>query len=153
MDTISDLEITLNSLFNWFSYNNFKASASKYHLFLSPFNVKFINIKSSVTEGSSSEKFLGITIGSNFTFEKSEHCKKENLKLHAFARCAKSMRAEKRSLIFKVFINSQFNYCPLVWMFQTKQLNNQINSLHKKALRGTYEDKYLSFSELHLVFL
>ena len=99
------------------------------------------------------KNFLALQLAVTLLLKKSEHCKKENLKLHAFARCAKSMRAEKRSLIFKVFINSQFNYCPLVWMFQIKQLNNQINSLHKKALRGTYEDKYLSFSELHLVFL
>ena len=42
-------------------------------------------------EGSSSEKFLGITIDSNFTFEKhiNELCEKGNLKLHALARCAK----------------------------------------------------------------
>ena len=53
LKTISDLEITLNNLFNWFCYNNFKANASKWHLFLSPFNAKSINIKSSVIEGSS----------------------------------------------------------------------------------------------------
>ena len=35
-----------------------------------PFNGKYINIKSSVIGGSSSEKFLGITSDSNFTFEK-----------------------------------------------------------------------------------
>ena len=29
LKTISDLEITLNNLFNWFCYNNFKANASK----------------------------------------------------------------------------------------------------------------------------
>ena len=68
-ETISDLEITLDNLFNWFCYNNFKANASKCHLFLSPFNAKSINIKSSVKESSSSEKFLGIKIDSNFTFE------------------------------------------------------------------------------------
>ena len=33
-------------------------------------------------------------------------------------------------------------------MFHTKQLNNQINSLHEKALRVTYQDRNWSFSEL-----
>ena len=84
-----------------------------------------------------SSQFLGITIDSNFTFEKhiNELCKKGNLKLHALTRCAKFMSTEKRRLIFKAFIISQFNYCPLVWMFHTKQLNNRINSLHENALR------------------
>ena len=61
-----------------------------------------------------------------------------NLKLHALTRCAKFMSTEKRRLIFKAFIVSHFIYCPLVQMFYTKQLNNQINSLHEKALRVTY---------------
>ena len=40
------------------------------------------------------------------------------------------------------------NYCPLVWMFHTKQLNNRINSLHEKALIVTYQERNSSFSEL-----
>ena len=66
----------------------------------------------------------------------------------ALTRCAKFMSAERRPLIFKAFIISQFNYCPLVWMFHTKQLNNRINSLYEKALRVTYQDRNSSFSEL-----
>ena len=66
METISDLEITLDNLFNLFCYSGFKAKASKCHLFLPPFDAKSFNIKSSVIEGSSGEKFLGITIDSNF---------------------------------------------------------------------------------------
>ena len=42
----------------------------------------------------------------------------------ALTRCAKFMSTERRPLIFKAFTISQFNYCPLVWMFDTKQLNN-----------------------------
>ena len=149
-ETISDLKITLHNLFNWFCYNNFKANASKCHLFLLPFNAKSINIKSSVIEGSSSEKFLGITVDSNFSFEKhiNKLCNKGSLKLHGLTRCAKFMSTEKRRLIFKAFIISQFNYCALVWMFHTKQLNNRINNLHEKALRVTYQDRNSSFSEL-----
>ena len=58
------------------------------------------------------------------------------------------MSTEKRRLIFKAFVILQLNYCPLVWMFHTKQLNNRINSLHEKASRVTYQDRISSFSEL-----
>ena len=97
-----------------------------------------------------SSQFLGITIDSNFTFGKhiNELCKNGNLKLHALTRCAQFMSADKRRLIFKTFIISQVNYCPLVWMVHTKQLNNRINSLHGKALRVTYQDRNSSFTEL-----
>ena len=59
-------------------------NASKYNSFLSPFNAKSINIKSSLIEGSYNEKFLDITNDSNFAFEKHviEPCRKGSLKLH-----------------------------------------------------------------------
>ena len=48
----------------------------------------------------------------------------------------------------KSFICSQFGYCPLVWMFHSRQLNNRINRLHERALRIVYKDNASSFEEL-----
>ena len=58
LETILDLGITLDNLFNLFCYNDLKAKASKCHLLLPPFDAKSFNVKSSVIEGSSGEKFL-----------------------------------------------------------------------------------------------
>ena len=70
LETMSDLDILLGSLLNCFCYKTFKERASKCHLFLSPFNEKSVNTKSSLIEGSSSEKRISITIdNSNFIFE------------------------------------------------------------------------------------
>ena len=38
-----------------------------------------------------------------------------------------------KKLIMTTFIESQFNYCPLVWMFHSRTLNNKINQLHEMA--------------------
>ena len=48
----------------------------------------------------------------------------------------------------KAFICSQFGYCRLVWMFQSREINNCINSLHERALRVVYRDYKATFSEL-----
>ena len=32
----------------------------------------------------------------------------------------------------QAFITSQFSYCPLVWMFHSRTMNNRINALHEK---------------------
>ena len=48
----------------------------------------------------------------------------------------------------KAFIISQFSYCPLIWMFRNRALNNRINKIHKRALRLVYQNKKLSFGEL-----
>ena len=58
------------------------------------------------------------------------------------------MNMEKRRVIMKSFIVSQFGYCPLIWMFHSRSLNNKINFLHERALRITYDDKNLTFEEL-----
>ena len=46
------------------------------------------------------------------------------------------------------FFKSQFSYCPLVWMFHSRTLNNRINKLHERCLRIIYNDKVSSFQEL-----
>ena len=48
----------------------------------------------------------------------------------------------------RTFIQSQFNYCPLVWMFHSRTLNNKINKLHERALRHVYKNEDLTFDEL-----
>ena len=45
------------------------------------------------------------------------------------------------------FFNSQFNYCPLIWMFHSCQINNKINRLHERCLRIISNDKRSSFTE------
>ena len=33
-------------------------------------------------------------------------------------------------------VKSQFNYCPLVWMFRSRQSNNLINKIHERSVRS-----------------
>ena len=34
----------------------------------------------------------------------------------------------------KKFVESQFSYCPITWMFPSRRLSNKINNVHKKHL-------------------
>ena len=58
------------------------------------------------------------------------------------------MSHDKLRIILKAFIESQFGYCPLVWMFYSRSLNNRINRLNERALRLVYKDPNLTFDEL-----
>ena len=46
------------------------------------------------------------------------------------------------------FFNSQFSYCPLIWMCHSRIINKKINRLHERCLRMIYCDKQSSFEEL-----
>ena len=47
----------------------------------------------------------------------------------------------------KTFVESQFIYCSLNWMFHFISLNNKINDVHEKALRIVYSDYKSTFRE------
>ena len=93
---------------------------------------------------------FGITIDSNLSINKRINtlCKKASAKLNALAKIAGYMDFPKRRLIMKAFITSQFGYCPLIWMFRSRALNNKINSIHERTLRITYNDRTSTFEEL-----
>ena len=92
----------------------------------------------------------GITLGNNLKFDKhvSNICSNTNKKLGALARVAKFFPFKKILVLFKAFIESQFKYCPLAWMFHGRQTNDKINKLHEWALRIVYNDTITSFEEL-----
>ena len=45
-------------------------------------------------------------------------------------------------------MESQFGYCPLSWMFNSRKVNSKINYIYKRALRIVYNDNIFSFEEL-----
>ena len=45
----------------------------------------------------------------------------------------------------KSFIASQFSYCPLFWMFHSRQLNKQDTG---KSFKVVYKDNKLTFDDL-----
>ena len=58
------------------------------------------------------------------------------------------MSLERRRTLMKSFIESQFGYCSLVWMFCGRNSNNPINHLHERALRIVYNDNQSCFENL-----
>ena len=51
-------------------------------------------------------------------------------------------------LVFNAVIRSHFNYCPLIWMFDSRRSNNLINRIHETFLRTVYNDTNSTFQEL-----
>ena len=120
-EVMNNFEITTEKMFEWVSFNNLKANAFKCHLFLSAYQPVSVNIKDSIIESSNCEKFLGIYIDRNRSIEYhiNRICCKATQKLHALSRIAKYISEDKKSMLLKSFIISQFNYCPIDCMCQT----------------------------------
>ena len=54
----------------------------------------------------------------------------------------------KEKLNFNAIIKSQFSYCPLVWMFCSRQTNNMIIKFHERALRLVLNNHVSDFEAL-----
>ena len=149
--TINCLENETNILMKWFTDNCMKANAEKCHLIVTKTDANItINLENEIITNTTEEKLLGVLIDNKLKFDKHVNnlCMKANQKLHALSRISEYMSTSKLRLVMKAFINSQFGYCPLVWMFHSREINNRINSIHERALRIVYKNKILTFDEL-----
>ena len=147
---ISELQSTSEKLFNWFEKNHLKANPEKCHLLLSSKSSIETKIGGVSVKSSKMETLLGVSIDSELNFENhiSDICSKVSRKLSALGRIAGYITLEKRRMLFKAFIESQFNYCPLIWMLHSRTMNNKINRLHERSLRIVYSDQSSTFEEL-----
>ena len=86
-----------------------KSLRPKYCLTIEPISIK----------ESGHVESLGITTDKHFSFIKNIEnlCRNTNYKLHALRRIKKYITVEKAKPVGNAFIDCQFNYTPLIWMF------------------------------------
>ena len=148
---IAKLEEDSILLISWIKNNYMKANPDKFHVILSEKD-QFLSVKVDdyMIFNMGAEKLLGITIDGKLSFD--EHvgnlCRKASQKLHALSRIAHDRDLAKQKTIVNAFINSQFGYCPLVWMCHSRKMNNKINKIQERALRIVYEDANSTYKGL-----
>ena len=157
MELLKTLESETINVLDWFRNNEMKPNQGKCHLLVADINHKsyssnsYILLENAFLESEKSVELLGVKIDQDLNF--SEHIasllKKGNQKLHALMRISKFITdKDKLKLIMRTFIESQFNFCPLVWMCHSRELNHKINHLHERALRVVYKNNSLTFNQL-----
>ena len=151
-EVLMRLEHDSDTILNWFRDNYMILNESKCHLLVCGHEHEciFANIGNTRLWEEHQAKLLGIHIDSDLNFKYHVHClcKSAGRKISIMARIAKYLSVSKRKILMKTFFESLFNYCPLIWMFCGRTLNNKINILHERALRIAYNDYDSSFEAL-----
>ena len=146
------LEKDVLSAIVWFDANCMQLNSGKCHLLIMGNTPEYLWVKvgKSLIWESQQEKLLGVIIDKNLNFN--EHlsmiCKKASAKVTALARMVKLIPFERKRILMKAFIESQFSYCPLIWMFCSRKMNRKVNHIHERALRLVYDDYVSSFNEM-----
>ena len=114
---------------------------------IAPFS---LNVNGKIIPCSNEVKLLGITIDNQLKFKNhiEEICEKASYKLHALRRIRGYLTVEKERILANAFIDSQFNYAPLIWMFAGKTLINKICKIHHRTIEVVYNEYNKSYQEL-----
>ena len=129
-------------LIDWFECNYMRLNTDKCHLICSANKVEhtWVRLGNDQIWESRNVKLLGVTIDNQLKFD--DHvkniCTKAGRKLSALTRMLKELSFQRKRLLLKTLFGSQFTYCPLIWIFHSREANNRINSLHERALRLVY---------------
>ena len=154
MNILNKLESSISAFAGWFKDNYMRLNREKCHfmVFGDKSNDLTIQIETIPIAESREQKLLGITSDKRLAFKThiESLCKKANQKLHALCRISCYLSRGQPNLTMKTFILSQFNYCPLVWMFCERTLDNKINRIHEKALHIASQNKTYDFNTLLL---
>ena len=132
--------------------NYMKLNTDKSHLLISSNKNEYMwtKLDEDIVWESNDVELLGATIDNNLRYDNliPNICLKASRNLSALTIVAKFVPFKKTRILFKAFIESQFKYCPLLWMFHARQINDKINTLHERALRIVYNDTATSFKNL-----
>ena len=114
-------------------------NSGKCYLILSTNEPAQIQTRQSLIESTNCKKLGGVKIDSKLSFDKhiKTICKKASNKLRALARVTPYMAIERKNVLMNSFADSQFDYCPLVWMCQDESV-----SIHHKKIQALATKMY-----------
>ena len=123
----TNLQTDCNNAIDWFTANGMKANPSKFQFMMissERIQQQCLNIVRGITLRSEpSVKVIGVTIDDRLQF--SEHisacCLKASRQLNALSRISKHINLKSKSKIYNSFIASNFNYCPVAFLWYYEQ--------------------------------
>ena len=131
------------NVLKWFKVNSMKANPKKFQFMILDKRTRqtmILNINNIKIRESQNVELLGLKIDNRLTFI--DHinmlCRRASYKLHTLGRIRKYLTLEKSKLLYNAFINNQFNYASIIWMFCRKQDYLEVEKIHYKALKIVY---------------
>ena len=166
---LENREHDASKLLYWFKINSMNAKPEKFQFMIfskKSYQPQKLSVNTFTTDESDEVETLGLTVDKELNFSKhiDKLCRNAQYKLHALRRIRKYLSLEKAKMLGNAFIDSQFNYAPLIWMFCRKGLYLKMQKIHHKTLKviyqsnKTYEEllelnETVSIHQQHLRFL
>ena len=149
IDEVKAILITENeAAINWIKSNQMITNPEKFHLmFLSAnekdlINQQTINIKGISLKSEANFTLLGVDIDNRLSFHGhiNNLCRKAASQINVLKILSSFMGMTEKTILMKLFMLSDFNYCPLVWHFCSKRDTDKMEKIQKRVLRMVLDD-------------
>ena len=153
INVVTKLEEDIENVIEWFQNNSLVPNPDKFQIMFLGAKSKIrlcLDINGRKTISTSEVTLLGITIDWKLQFNRHVEylCEKARKKTATLMRLRNKLDVEQKLILYNSFIKSQFGYCPIVWLFHGKVAEDQINRIHKRALKAVYNDFDSTFETL-----
>ena len=164
-DLISTLENDSEIAIKWFKDNGMSVNPDKFHGIIinkcgRHSDTHKLNFAGFEITTEKVVNLLGIDIDYKLNFNNhiGTLCKKAAGQLNAICRMGKFIGENEKKVLIQSFVNSNFNYCPLVWFFTSPESLRKIERIQERSLRILYDDfhsttKYLNVKAISTTFL
>ena len=140
----------------WFADNSMKANVDKFQGIIrsggrnnTAIQVSLDNVDIAFVQ---KIDVLGVCIDGKLNFN--EHvcriCSKASAQISAQQRLTGLLDYPSRKAIYTRFIASNFNYCPLVWFFTSRESIDKIDKIQERAIRFVLKDHISDYTNLLL---
>ena len=143
---IHTLQQDCTSTLQWFNINQMKANPSKFQAISfgkrGTKDITNFTFENTTSHCENSVVLLGIEIDDSLTFNThiANICKKAARQLAVLKRLDHLLTRQGNLAIFKSFITSNFNYCPLIWHFFSQSSTKKPEKIQERALHFIYND-------------
>ena len=125
-DIMTHLKLDCLQAVEWFNLNNMKANPDKFQLMFlneeeNPENL-VLNINNNIVKATTSINILGLDVDNRLNFNCciDNTCNQTSKQINALKRIKHYMDRKCKTMLYNSYVSSNFNYCPLVWMFSGK---------------------------------
>ena len=151
-DVVKKLKDNAGIIVNWCSENQMAANPAKFQVMIgeekSPSQIDLDEITSISSEPQ--VKLLGIYLDNfmNFNYHVTHLLQKASRQLNCLKRTAYPLKSDLRLLLYKSFVYSNFNYCPVVWHHCGQTNTKKLEKLQYRALKFVFNDYVSDYESL-----
>ena len=142
-----------NAAVTWFHENHMVANPEKFQSILLSRNGGVcipISVQNNDLCPTNKIKVLGVTPDKRLNFKSHVDyiCNRASRQINSFKRFSKYLKIDRRLSVYKSFIQSNFSYCPVAWLFCGRKNSNKLEKLQERAIRIVFDDFSSSYELL-----